>query len=162
MASIRLQPPEPFQFKRPDDWPKWKRRFEQFRAASGLAKEGEEQQVSTLLYCLGEDAEDVLISMNIAAEDRKSYEAVISHFDDYFKVRINVILERAKFNRRAQREGETAEEYITALYNLVETCNYKDLKEERSGTGQACCWDAGKPGTVRNGTERNGTERNRK
>ena len=130
MASIRLQPPEPFQFKRPDDWPKWKRRFEQFRAASGLAKEGEEQQVSTLLYCLGEDAEDVLISMNIAAEDRKSYEAVISHFDDYFKVRINVILERAKFNRRAQKEGETAEEYITALYNLVETCNYKGLKEE--------------------------------
>ena len=98
MANIRLQPPEPFQFKNPDDWPRWKRRFEQFRTASGLFKESAEQQVSTLLYCLGEEAEDVLISTNITEEERKTYESVRSHLDDFFKVRINVILERAKFN----------------------------------------------------------------
>ena len=130
MANIRLQPPETFQFKNPDDWPRWKHCFEQFRTASGLFKESAEQQVSTLLYCLGEEAEDVLISMNITEEEHKTYESVRSHLDDFFKVRINVILEREKFNRRCQRDGETAEEFITTLYNLVETCNYKDLKEE--------------------------------
>ena len=41
-----------------------------------------------------------------------------------------MILERAKFNRRCQRDGETVDEYITALYTLVETCDYKGLKEE--------------------------------
>ena len=30
MASIRLAPPEPFDFSKPDEWPRWKRRFEQF------------------------------------------------------------------------------------------------------------------------------------
>ena len=57
MTSLHLQPPGPFDFKSPDGWLKWKRRFEQYRHASGLSSEGsEERQVSTLLYCLGEEA----------------------------------------------------------------------------------------------------------
>ena len=60
---------------------------------------------------MGEEAEDVLNST-------------------YIKIRVNVILERAKFNRRYQKEGEKADEYIAALYNLVEICKYGELKEE--------------------------------
>ena len=60
MASIRLQQPEPFDFKAPDTWPKWKRRFEQFRVASGLSTADAERQVNTLLYSMGEEADDVL------------------------------------------------------------------------------------------------------
>ena len=130
MATIRLQQPEPFEFQNPDGWPKWKRRFEQFRVASGLATSSGPQQVSTLLYCLGPEAEDVLLSTNITEEGRKVYETVLKQFDDFFKVRVNQTLERAKFNNRSQKEGETADEYITALYSLAETCNYKELKEE--------------------------------
>ena len=127
MATIRLQQPEPFQFQNPDGWPKWKRRFEQFRVASGLATSSGPQQVPTLLYCLGPEAEDVLLSTE---EGRKVYETVLKQFDDFFKVRVNQTLERAKFNNRSQKEGETADEYITALYSLAESCNYKELKEE--------------------------------
>lgn len=50
MAQIRLQPPEPFNFKTPDDWPRWKKRFQQFHSASGLAGESPVKQVNTLLY----------------------------------------------------------------------------------------------------------------
>lgn len=95
MASVRLQPPTSFDFKNPDSWPKWKKRFEQFRQASGLAGEAEERQVSTLLYCMGEDAEETLTSTGIFDEDRKKYAAVIHKFDNFFKVRKNVIYERA-------------------------------------------------------------------
>ena len=45
-------------------------------------------------------------------------------FDDFFKVRRNIIFERARFNRRSQQEGERAEEFIMELYKLVENCNY--------------------------------------
>ena len=37
MATIRLQPPELFAFQKPDEWARWKRRFKQFRIASGLS-----------------------------------------------------------------------------------------------------------------------------
>ena len=68
-----LQTPAPFPFNSPDEWPKWKKRFEQYRIASGLAKEDDERQVSTLLYCLGEEADEVLTSTNITGESRKKF-----------------------------------------------------------------------------------------
>ena len=47
MAQIRLEPPEPFNFRKPDDWSRWKRRFQQFREASGLS---EAQRLSRLVH----------------------------------------------------------------------------------------------------------------
>ena len=41
-----------------------------------------------------------------------------------------MINERAKFNRRDQATSESAEQYITNLYRLVEMCEYGMLKEE--------------------------------
>ena len=72
----------------------------------------------------------MLTSTNISDADRRKYDSVMGKFDEHFKVRKNVIYERARFNRRDQKEGESAEEYITALYGLIETCEYGALKEE--------------------------------
>ena len=130
MAEIRLQPPDPFNFKVPDDWPRWRRRFEQFRVASGLKEASASKQVNTLLYCLGEEAESVLKSTNITDDERKEYDTVLGKFDNFFQLRRNVIFERARFNRRCQLPGESAEQYIVELYNLAEHCNYGELKSE--------------------------------
>ena len=129
-SSVRLQPPAPFDFKSPDEWPRWRRRFQQFREASGLATEGDTKQVSTLLYCMGETAEDVLTSTDISADERKTFGSVIAKFDSFFKVRKNIIFERARFNRRSQEDGESAEEFITSLYQLVENCEYGALQDQ--------------------------------
>jgi len=43
----------------------------QFCLTSGLAKESKAQQISTLLYCLGEDSKDVFGSMNITKEEKE-------------------------------------------------------------------------------------------
>ena len=102
MASICLQPPSPFDFKTPDEWPRWKRRFEQFRLASDLADESDDRQVSTLLYCMGEEAEDILASTNIAETDWRKYGAVIEQYNDFFQAQKNIIFERARFKRYCQ------------------------------------------------------------
>ena len=130
MAQLRLEPPEPFNFRTPDDWPRWKRRFEQFRIASGLAGSAAAQQINTFLYCIGEEAEAVLTSTNVTEDERKVYDTVVTKFDGFFKVRRNVIFECARFNRRYQHEGETAEQYIMELYRLAENCDYGGLKDE--------------------------------
>ena len=59
-CNLSLQPPSTFNFATPSKWPKWKRRFEQFRIASGLSEEEDARQISALMYCLGDDAVDVL------------------------------------------------------------------------------------------------------
>ena len=130
MSQLHLRPPEQFDFRNPDDWSRWKRRFEQFRVASGLTQDSADKQISTLLYCLGEQAEAVLTSTNITAEERKIYDTVIAKLDEFFKVRKNVIFERARFNRRNQLEGESAEHYIMALYDLAANCEYGDMQSE--------------------------------
>ena len=65
----------------------------QFRVASGFKQENGPRQVSTLLYCMGEEADSVLSSTNISEADREKYESVMAKFDDFFKVRRNVIFE---------------------------------------------------------------------
>ena len=86
--------------------------------------------MSTLLYCLGEEADDVLTSTNITQESRKKFADVIQKFDKFFKVRKNVIFERARFNQRSQGESETAEQFITSLYSLAADCEFGVLKEQ--------------------------------
>ncbi len=130
MSTLQLQPPELFDFKSPDSWPKWKRRFKQYRDASGLSGESEPRQVSTLLYCLGEEANDVLASTNITEEEKKVFLTVMEKLDGFFKVRHNVIFERARFNMRNQLPGEAAEKYIAELYRLADNCNFGNFRDE--------------------------------
>ena len=128
--NVSLQPPPAFSFDEPDEWPKWRRRFKQFRVASGLSKEDKIRQVSTLLYCLGEQADDILASTNITDDDRKKYSKVLAKFDGHFKVRKNIIFEGAHFNRRQQEDGETEENFISSLYQLSEDCQYGNMRSE--------------------------------
>ena len=125
-----MKPPDSFSFQTPDDWPRWIARFVQFRAAAGLAADSDEKQVNTLLYCMGEGAAAVLASTNITAEERKDYLKVVEKFDAFFRVRRNVIFERARFNRRYQREGEPVDTYIMELYKLTENCDSGALQAE--------------------------------
>ena len=84
-----------------------------------------------LLYCLGPDAEDVLVSTNINSEERKKFCDVVKKHDDFLKVRRNV---RARFNRRSQLDGETVDQYIAVLHNLAENCDYGMLSLNLSET----------------------------
>ena len=45
MASLMIAPPEQFRFSKPDDWPKWIRRFDRFREASELAAKSEKRHI---------------------------------------------------------------------------------------------------------------------
>ena len=130
MVNIRLNAPTEFNFCKPDEWTRWKHRFEQYRIASGLSDEDDTRQVSTLLCYMGEEAVTVLTSTGILQESQKKYVDVIAKFDAFFKVRVNVIYERSKFNCRDQHDGEFVEQYISALYELVETCEYGRLRDE--------------------------------
>ena len=126
----KITAPEMFDFKKPDEWEKWIRRFGRYRMACDLHKKSEEIQVNTLLYAMGDAADDVMTTFVFGDEgDRLKYDKVKEKFDQYFLVRRNVIYERAKFNQRTQAD-ETAEEFITSLHCLAEHCNFGALKEE--------------------------------
>jgi len=55
---------------------------------------------------------------------------VLEKLNNYFVPKVNVIHERARFYKRAQKQGESAEEYIRTLYKLAETCQFGTAKIE--------------------------------
>ena len=79
---------------------------------------------------MGEQADEVFISFELTTEQEKNYDEVKEKFENYFIVKRNVIIERAKFNSRNQREGESVDSFITELYGLARYCNFGALKYE--------------------------------
>ena len=65
-ATFQIAPPESFDFARPQQWEKWIRRFERFRIASGLSAQDDEAQVNTLIYAMGDEADDILRSFGLS------------------------------------------------------------------------------------------------
>ena len=120
-SSYQVALPEPFQLSKPELWPKWIRRFEHFRSASGLAKKDGKVQVDTLLYAMGSDADDVMLSFHLAPDDACDYDKVKDRFERHFVKKRNVIYERAKFNTRCQEKEESVD---AISHSTVTTKNY--------------------------------------
>ncbi|KAJ8969761.1 hypothetical protein NQ314_001598 [Rhamnusium bicolor] len=79
---------------------------------------------------MGNEVDKIFYNSNRKQEGFPTYDDLKAFFDSIYTKKTNVIYERAKFNQRDQREGETAEEYITELLKLVRNCKYGELSEE--------------------------------
>ena len=129
-SLFSISPPENFDFSDFPSWPNWIRRFERFRVAAGLDKKDEDYQVNSLVYTMGDKADDILATLNLSDADKKTYKTVKEAFDKYFICKHNVIYERCRFNKRSQEPGESAESFISAVYKLAEHCQYGAMQEE--------------------------------
>uniref|UniRef100_A0A8D0A537 Uncharacterized protein n=1 Tax=Sander lucioperca TaxID=283035 RepID=A0A8D0A537_SANLU len=81
-----------------------------------------------LIYCMGDEADDILRGQALSDVQRQQYQAVKDTLDIYFVPRKNIIYERARFNQRVQLTNETVDSFVTALYALAENCNYGALR----------------------------------
>ena len=100
--SYSIKSPEPFNFNNSSEWSNWIRRFERYRLASKLVEESQKNQVNTLMYVLGDKADDIFTSFGLTEEQASEYDIVKNRFNEYFALRKNVIFERALFNKRVQ------------------------------------------------------------
>lgn len=129
-GAVTVKEPASFSFD-PKLWTKWRRRFERYMVTSGMKHtQSEEERVDSLVYIMGEDAEEIFQSFSLSAADKKSFDKVMEAFDNHFISKVNVIFERAKFNLRCQNEDESVEEFITSLYTLSEKCSYGAMRDE--------------------------------
>lgn len=128
-ATFTIKPPEPFDFSKPHEWEKWIRQFEHFRLASNLNNSLHANKVNTLVYCMGDEADNVLRGLELTTMQRQQYDTVKIAFDRHFFPRKNVIYKRAKFNKRVQQSSEPVDSFITTLYALAENCDYSALHD---------------------------------
>ena len=77
---------------------------------------------------MGDSADDILQTLQLD-EGTVSYDEIKKSLNDYFAERWNVIVERARFNKRSQKPGESVETFIQDLYRLANNCNYGALRD---------------------------------
>ena len=73
---------------------------------------------------MGDSADDILQTLPLD-EGTVSYDEIKKSLNDYFAGCRNVIVERARFNKRFQKPGESVETFIQDLYRLANNCNYR-------------------------------------
>ena len=128
-SRVNISPPDPFDFRKPESWTTWVTRFVRYMSVANLNSRSSKEKVDLLCYTMGAEAEDILARIS-TDENKDDYDSVKKLFDAYFAPKKNVVFERCKFNTRVQQQGESVDEYITALYSLAKKCDYSTLKAE--------------------------------
>ncbi|UYV62948.1 hypothetical protein LAZ67_2002587, partial [Cordylochernes scorpioides] len=122
---------ETFDFSTPNEWPKWRKRFERYLVVSGMKKKEEADKIDLFMYLMGDRADDIFRTFKFEKEEEATkVDSVLKAFDSHFCVRKNIIYERAKFNSRIQEDREPVDEFITSLYKLADSCEFEGLHEQ--------------------------------
>ena len=62
--------------------------------------------MSNLIYCMGDEADDILRSFGLSADDSKKYSVVKGKFESHFVPRRSVIFERASLIKGDKKMGK--------------------------------------------------------
>ena len=129
-----LKPPEALILSaatnKAEAWRRWKMSWELYKVASGLDKKDEKIQVATLLNVLGKEC--VEIYSNFVWENEGDRDKIVV-VEEKFKAHC-APLTSLHFNRhlvieRKQQEGETVDDFCSALKTLAKSCDLGDKEE---------------------------------
>lgn len=105
-----------------NQWSRWVKRLE---GAFTIFNVPDDKKVGYLLHYMGADAFDTLCD-KLAPEDPwlKEYKFLVDYMQQYYNPAPLEIAENFRFNKRRQQEGESVQEYLTALQKLAINCNF--------------------------------------
>ena len=112
-----------------EDWRAYVERFEQYCVANDIVDDGKKRAV--LLSVCG--AKTYQMIGNLTKPDMpkdKSYDDIVKSLTTHYSPKPSIITQRYKFNTRYQRKDETIAEYVAALREISEFCDYKDQLED--------------------------------
>uniref|UniRef100_A0A672RZP7 Retrotransposon gag domain-containing protein n=1 Tax=Sinocyclocheilus grahami TaxID=75366 RepID=A0A672RZP7_SINGR len=81
---------------------------------------------ATLLQCLGTEGQQIFYAL---PETGDTYASAVSALDKHFTPKVNVVVERYAFRKRAQFPHETIAQYVAALHALAATCGFEDKSD---------------------------------
>ncbi|UYV64068.1 K02A2.6-like [Cordylochernes scorpioides] len=111
----QIQPPETFDFSTPNEWPKWRKRFERYLVVSGMKKKEEADKIDLFMYLMGDRADDIFRTFKFEKEEEATkIDSVLKAFDSHFCVRKNIIYEH--------KQAKTAE--VKAVSELDEEIGF--------------------------------------
>ena len=102
----------------------WRERWEDYVLLSGLGRAEPSVQIAALRDCLTDDTVRVLRNLELSETDRIDVKKSIDALEKYANGQVNEVIERKKFNKRVQAQGESFDDFLTSLKELVRSCNF--------------------------------------
>ena len=112
------------QVDRGADFVAWKTQWSSYVSLSGLGEESAETQVHALILCFSRETLSIVDNLGLTTDQRKDTQAIIAAIKRYVDAHINESVERRNFRKRIQQRGETFDDYLVALRELVKTCSF--------------------------------------
>ena len=113
-------------------WRRWKRFFEFFIKAKGITKDTQKRVL--LLHCAGQDLQGIFVTLSDpgpAPDGESQYAKTVRLVDAHFLPQVNIPFERNQFRQAKQEESETADQFVTRLFQLSENCDFGTSKKEQ-------------------------------
>uniref|UniRef100_A0A3B5BB77 Zinc finger protein 585A-like n=1 Tax=Stegastes partitus TaxID=144197 RepID=A0A3B5BB77_9TELE len=108
-------------------WPKWLKAFEHYLEALGEKELVDSSKCMLLQNCLGPEGQRIF---TILIPNETTYAAAVSALTVYFGSDHATQMHRLKFHQRVQMPGETVDQFVSALEELLRPCNYGKLQGE--------------------------------
>ena len=112
------------QVDRGADFMAWKSQWESYMSLSGLSEESAEKKVQALTLCFSRETLSIVHNLGLSDADKRDITAIIAAIKAYIDGHINESVERRNFRRRTQQPGETFDDFLLTLRELVKTCNF--------------------------------------
>ena len=129
-----LKPPETLLLSeaknKSEAWRQWSTSWELYKVASGLDTKEEKIQVATLLHVLGRECVEIYSHFVWDdAEDRHKIVEVEEKFKAHCEPLTSKNFNRHLFIERKQKDGETVDEFCSALKTLAKNCDLGEKEE---------------------------------
>ena len=106
------------------DFAAWRAQWDSYCFLSGLVEEDTAKQVKPLTLCLSRETLAVVHNLGLSEAQMKKPAVIIEAMQKYVDGHINETMERHKFHRRTQQQGETFDDYLISLRELAKTCKF--------------------------------------
>ena len=112
------------EIQRGSDLDVWIEAWEGYVFLSGLRDEDEQTKVYALKQCLTDNSRRILTNLGLTADQMSNMSTIIARIKSHAYGQVNETVERHKLRRRTQKQGETIDDYVVELRELVKTCNF--------------------------------------
>ena len=103
-----------------------------FIKAKGITKDTQKRVL--LLHCAGQDLQGIFVTLSDpgpAPDGETQYAKAVRLVDAHFLPQVNIPFERNQFRQAKQEESETADQFVTRLFQLSENCDFGTSKKEQ-------------------------------
>ena len=112
------------QVDRGTDFTAWKLQWDSYLSLSGLAGKSAAKQVQALTLCFSRDTLSIVQNLRLTEEEKGSVDSIIGAMKRYIDGHVNETVERRNFRKRTQQVGESFDDFLVSLHELVKTCNF--------------------------------------